>query len=68
MAGCLPAFSMQAWADVEKAIQAEKLMRNKKMDSLVNFSAFSLLAAAIWLAWPALNSAIEGESGIISGL
>ncbi len=59
---------MEAWADVEKAIQAEKLMRNKKMDNLVNFSAFSLLGAAIWLAWPALHSAIEGRGGIISGL
>jgi len=59
---------MEAWADVEKAIHAEKLMRNNKMNNLVNFSAFSLLAAAIWLAWPALNSAIEGKSGIISGL
>jgi hypothetical protein len=59
---------MEAWADVEKAIQAEKLMRNQKMNNLVNFSAFSLLGAAIWLAWPALNSAIEGKSGIISGL
>lgn len=68
MADCLLGNSMQAWADVEKAIQAEKLMRNKKMDNLVNFSAFSLLATAIWLAWPALNSAIEGESGIVSGL
>ena len=59
---------MEAWADVEKAIQAEKLMRNKKMDNLVNFSAFSLLGVAIWLAWPALNSAIEGKGGVISGL
>ncbi|MCS5533639.1 MAG: hypothetical protein NZ736_05220 [Candidatus Poseidoniaceae archaeon] len=59
---------MEAWADVEKAIHAEKLMRNNKMNNLVNFSAFSLLAAAIWLAWPALNSAIDGKSGIISGL
>ena len=59
---------MEAWADVEKAIQAEKLMRNKKMDNLVNFSAFSLLGVAIWLAWPALNAAIEGKGGIISGL
>ena len=68
MADCLRGFCMEAWADVEKAIQAEKLMRNNKMDNLVNFSAFSLLCAAIWLAWPALNSAIEGKSGIISGL
>lgn len=68
MADCLRGFCMEAWADVEKAIQAEKLMRNNKMDNLVNFSAFSLLGAAIWLAWPALNSAIEGKSGIISGL
>ncbi|MBT5254836.1 MAG: hypothetical protein HOL72_03640, partial [Euryarchaeota archaeon] len=59
---------MEAWADVEKAIQAEKLMRHQKMNNLVNFSAFTLLGAAIWLAWPALNSAIEGKSGIISGL
>ncbi len=68
MADCLRGFCMEAWADVEKAIHAEKLMRNNKMNNLVNFSAFSLLAAAIWLAWPALNSAIDGKSGIISGL
>ena len=68
MADCLRGFCMEAWADVEKAIHAEKLMRNNKMNNLVNFSAFSLLGAAIWLAWPALNSAIEGKSGIISGL
>jgi hypothetical protein len=68
MADCLRGLIMEAWADVEKAIQAEKLMRNQKMNNLVNFSAFSLLGAAIWLAWPALNSAIEGKSGIISGL
>lgn len=59
---------MEAWADVEKAIQAEKLMRLKKMANLVNFSAFSLLGAAIWLAWPALNAAMEGRDGLISGL
>ena len=68
MADCLRGLIMEAWADVEKAIQAEKLMRHQKMNNLVNFSAFSLLGAAIWLAWPALNSAIEGKSGIISGL
>jgi len=68
MADCLRGLIMEAWADVEKAIQAEKLMRHQKMNNLVNFSAFTLLGAAIWLAWPALNSAIEGKSGIISGL
>ena len=59
---------MDAWADVESAIQAAVQQRNERLEKLVAISAISILLAAIWLVWPTLSAAAKGEGGLLNGL
>ena len=59
---------MDAWADVETAIQAAIQQRKQRLERLTSASALVLLAGALWLMWPSLNAAMRGESGLLKGL
>ena len=59
---------MDAWADVETAIQAAIKQRKQRLERLTSASALVLLAGALWLMWPSLNAAMRGESGLLKGL
>tara|TARA_B100001250_G_scaffold410908_1_gene438330 strand:+ start:3219 stop:4979 length:1761 start_codon:yes stop_codon:yes gene_type:complete len=59
---------MDAWSDVEGAIQAAIKQRNDHLERLIAISAISILLGAIWLVWPTLSSAIKGEGGLLNGL
>jgi len=59
---------MDAWADVETAIQSAIKQRQQRLERLTSVSALILLAGALWLMWPNLNAAIKGESGLLKGL
>ena len=60
--------NMDAWADVESAIQAAVKQRNARLEKLVAISAISILLGAIWLVWPTLSAAAKGEGGLLNGL
>ena len=60
--------NMDAWADVESAIQAAVKQRNDRLEKLVAISAISILLGAIWLVWPTLSAAAKGEGGLLNGL
>ena len=60
--------NMDAWADVESAIQAAIKQRNDRLEKLVAISAISILLGAIWLVWPTLSAAAKGEGGLLNGL
>ena len=60
--------NMDAWADVESAIQAAVNQRNDRLEKLVAISAISILLGAIWLVWPTLSAAAKGEGGLLNGL
>ena len=60
--------NMDAWADVESAIQAAVKQRNDRLEKLVAISAISILLGAIWLVWPTLSAAAKGEGGLLTGL
>lgn len=59
---------MDAWADVETAIQAAIKQRKQRLERLTSASALVLLAGALWLMWPSLNAAMRGDSGLLKGL
>ena len=59
---------MDAWADVETAIQSAIKQRQQRLERLTSVSALILLAGAVWLMWPNLNAAIKGEAGLLKGL
>ena len=59
---------VDAWADVETAIQAAIQQRKQRLERLTSASALVLLAGALWLMWPSLNAAMRGESGLLKGL
>ena len=59
---------MDAWADVESAIQAAIKQRNTRLERLVGASSVIILLGAIWLVWPSLAAAAKGESGLLNGL
>ena len=62
------AIMMDAWADVETAIQAAIKQRKQRLERLTSASALVLLAGALWLMWPSLNAAMRGDSGLLKGL
>ena len=62
------AVMMDAWADVETAIQAAIKQRKQRLERLTSASALVLLAGALWLMWPSLNAAMRGDSGLLKGL
>ena len=51
---------MDGFVDLQDAVDAEIQHRLGKIEKLSTFSAFAMLGAATWLAWPALQSAMEG--------
>lgn len=59
---------VDAWADVETAIEAAIKQRQQRLERLTTGSALLLLSGALWLMWPSLNAAMNGESGLLKGL
>ncbi|MFB1005167.1 MAG: hypothetical protein QMC59_01650, partial [Candidatus Poseidoniaceae archaeon] len=59
---------VDAWADVETAIEAAIKQRQQRLERLTTASALLLLSGALWLMWPSLNAAMNGESGLLKGL
>lgn len=53
---------MDGFVDLEDAIKAEMELREKRLERLSGFSAILMLAVSIWLAWPSINSTINGGS------
>ena len=53
---------MDGFVDLEEAIKSESKNRLDKVEKLAGLSAFALLGAAIWLAWPTLMDSMNGES------
>ena len=45
---------MDAWSDVEGAIQAAIKQRTERLEKLVAASSMLILVGAIWLVWPTL--------------
>ena len=58
---------MDGFVNLEDAVKAEEKSRLDGIERLAGASAFTLLIAATWLAWPALQSAMEGGS-LLTGL
>ena len=59
---------MDAWSDVEGAIQAAIKQRTDRLEKLVAASSMLILLGAIWLVWPTLSAAAKGEGGLLTGL
>ncbi len=59
---------MDAWSDVDGAIQAAIKQRNANLERLVTASTLIILLGSIWLVWPNLSAAAKGESGLLTGL
>ena len=59
---------MVTWADADAAVEAERLARMKRVESMTMFTALTLLACAVWLAWPTLDALASGEGVVLSSL
>ena len=53
---------MDGFVDLDEAIKAEASSRLEKVEKLAGISAMALLGAAVWLAWPTLQSGMSGAS------
>ena len=60
--------ALDAWADVDAALDDARKSRKLRLDRLTGGSALLILAGAVWLMWPSLEAAINGESGLLEGL
>ncbi len=60
-------YAMDGFVDLEEAVKAEVKNHNDNIEKLASFSALILLGTATWLAWPALQSAMDGGP-LITGL
>ena len=60
-------YSMDGFVNLEDAVEAESKSQLDSIERLAGASAFTLLIAATWLAWPALQSAMDGGP-LITGL
>ena len=60
-------YAMDAFVDLEEAVKSEVKNRNNSIEKLASFSAILLLGTSTWLAWPALQSAMNGGP-LITGL
>ena len=58
---------MDGFVDLEEAVKMEEKGRVDSIEKLSGISAFTLLGTATWLAWPALQSAMDGGP-LITGL
>ena len=65
--GCPPCL-MVTWADADAAVEAERLARIKRVESMTMFTALTLLACAVWLAWPTLDAMASGEGVVLASL
>jgi len=57
---------MVTWADTDSAIQAERLLRTKRVESMAMYTAFAILGCAVWLAWPTLKSMMQGDGVVLA--
>ena len=53
---------MDGFVDLQDAIKSESKSRLNRVEKLASFSAFILLGAAVYLAWPTLKSGMVGNS------
>ena len=60
--------ALDAWVDVDAALDAARKSRQQRLDRLTSGSALLILTGAVWLMWPSLQSAIKGEAGLLEGL
>ena len=60
--------ALDAWADVDEAINAARKSRQQRLDRLTGGSALLILSGAVWLMWPSLEAAVKGEPGLLEGL
>jgi len=60
--------ALDAWADVDAALDAARQSRQQRLERLTSSSALLILTGAVWLMWPSLQSAINGDSGLFEGL
>ena len=58
---------MDGFVNLDDAVKAENKSQLDSIERLAGLSAFTLLIAATWLAWPALQSAMDGGP-LITGL
>ena len=56
---------MDGFEDIDGAVKAESQARIKQIEGLTNLSAFTMLAAAAWLGFPAIQDALAGDSLIM---
>ena len=59
---------MDAWSDIDGAIQAAIKQRSKRVENLVAASSVLILLGATWLVWPTLSAAVKGQGGLLNGL
>ena len=60
-------YNMDGFVNLEDAVEAESKSQLDSIERLASASAFTILIAATWLAWPALQSAMDGGP-LITGL
>lgn len=56
---------MDGFVSIDDAVKAESQARIKRIEGLTNLSAFTMLAAAAWLGFPAIQDALAGDSLIM---
>ncbi|MGB1462594.1 MAG: hypothetical protein ACPG8Q_03580, partial [Candidatus Poseidoniaceae archaeon] len=52
---------MEAWMDLEAAIEAEREQRARRAGQVATLTTVVVLIAAIWLAWPGLEAVMQGQ-------
>lgn len=60
--------ALDAWADVDAAIDAARKSRKQSIERLTTASSLVILSGAVWLMWPNLQSALKGDEGLLEGL
>lgn len=60
--------ALDAWADVDAAIDAARQARKQRIERLTTASSLVILSGAVWLMWPNLQTALKGDSGLLEGL
>ena len=58
--------SMVTWADADAAVEAERANRLKRVDTATLIASLLLLACAVWLAAPSLQSLIDGDGVVLT--
>ncbi|MDA9182952.1 hypothetical protein N9O12_00955 [Candidatus Poseidoniaceae archaeon] len=60
--------ALDAWADVDAAIDAARQSRKQSIERLTTASSLVILSGTVWLMWPNLQSALKGDEGLLEGL